>query len=95
MEGRPVSRSRSVGHERLHCAGAQATDTSEDHAMPPVTDFKTAIHVLAKLDAGSVTFLCLTTIRTIASIWMTVINSKKMWKVVVEVYFNPLMNIFS
>lgn len=41
-EGRPARRSRSVGHEGLHCAGAQATDSRENHAMPPVADFVTA-----------------------------------------------------
>jgi hypothetical protein len=53
-------RYRSVGHERLHCAGAEATNSSEDHAMPPVTDSKTRdsrfgnkMHYSSDLDDGN------------------------------------------
>ena len=39
LEGRPDCRSRSVGHVGLHCAGALAIDSTENHAMLPVADF--------------------------------------------------------
>ena len=41
LEGRTACRSRSVGHEGVDCAGAEATDSRANHAMLPVADFIT------------------------------------------------------